>query len=133
MDQSVPLPRWLYWTEEVRQGPDSWANTGDIFNGNGKNGPPWISEMYGYVFACAEAKVNFKVSNDVMLYPGYQPPKEPWPAVLHYGHAGAPNARRLGPKDLALLDMGAEYHCYCSDITCSMPAAAGAMSSPLTA
>ena len=78
-------PRWLYWTEEVRQDPDSWANTGDIFNGNGKNGPPWISEMYGYVFACAEARVNFKVSNDVMLYPGYQPPKEPWPAVLHYG------------------------------------------------
>ncbi len=78
-------PRWLYWTEEVRQDPDSWANTGDIFNGNGKNGPPWISEMYGYVFACAEAKVDFKVSNDVMLYPGYQPPKDPWPAVLHYG------------------------------------------------
>ena len=78
-------PRWLYWTEEVRQDPDSWANTGDIFNGNGKNGPPWISEMYGYVFACAEARVDFKVSNDVMLYPGYQPPKEPWPAVLHYG------------------------------------------------
>ena len=23
--------------------------------------------------------------------------------------------------DIALLDMGAEYHCYCSDITCSMP------------
>ena len=25
--------------------------------------------------------------------------------------------------DIALLDMGAEYHCYCSDITCSMPVA----------
>ncbi len=23
--------------------------------------------------------------------------------------------------DMALLDMGAEYHCYCSDITCSFP------------
>ena len=42
-------------------------------------------------------------------------------AVLHYGHAGAPNARRLESGDLALLDMGAEYHCYCSDITCTMP------------
>ena len=42
-------------------------------------------------------------------------------AVLHYGHAGAPNARLLQPGDLALLDMGAEYHCYCSDITCTMP------------
>ena len=23
--------------------------------------------------------------------------------------------------DMGLLDMGAEYHCYCSDITCSYP------------
>ena len=35
----------------------------------------------------------------------------PNPAVLHYGHAGAPNARQLLPGDGALLDMGAEYHC----------------------
>ena len=60
-------PRWLYWTEEVRRDPHSWANTGDIFNSNGKSGPPWLSEMYGYVFACAEVGLNFKVSNDVML------------------------------------------------------------------
>ncbi|KAJ8603809.1 hypothetical protein CTAYLR_000227 [Chrysophaeum taylorii] len=42
-------------------------------------------------------------------------------AVLHYGHAGAPNDRRLAESDVALLDMGAEYHCYCSDVTCSFP------------
>eukprot|EP00041_Stephanoeca_diplocostata_P038334 m.1500053 g.1500053 ORF g.1500053 m.1500053 type:complete len:537 (+) comp25205_c0_seq34:39-1649(+) len=42
-------------------------------------------------------------------------------AVLHYGHAGAPNDRVLEAGDIALLDMGAEYHCYCSDITCSFP------------
>lgn len=42
-------------------------------------------------------------------------------AVLHYGHAGAPNDRRLGEDDMALLDMGAEYFCYCSDVTCSFP------------
>lgn len=41
-------------------------------------------------------------------------------AVLHYGHAGAPNDRKLRPSDIALLDMGAEYHGYCSDITCSV-------------
>lgn len=41
-------------------------------------------------------------------------------AVLHYGHAAAPNARLLLEDDMALLDMGAEYH-YCSDITCSFP------------
>jgi len=84
-DLEQVAPRWLYWTEEVRQDPQSWSNTGDIFNANGKSGPPWISEMYGYVFACAEVGLNFKVSNNVMLYPGYSPPPEPWPAVLHYG------------------------------------------------
>eukprot|EP00899_Mesostigma_viride_P025483 jgi/Mesvir1/6119/Mv00824-RA.1 len=42
-------------------------------------------------------------------------------AVLHYGHAGAPNDRLLRNGDMALLDMGAEYHYYGSDITCSFP------------
>ena len=42
-------------------------------------------------------------------------------AVLHYGHAGAPNDRLLQPGDMCLLDMGAEYHGYVSDITCSYP------------
>mmetsp|Transcript_880 Transcript_880/g.1900 ORF Transcript_880/g.1900 Transcript_880/m.1900 type:complete len:508 (-) Transcript_880:1149-2672(-) len=42
--------------------------------------------------------------------------------VLHYGHAGAPNNRQLQEGDMCLLDMGGEYHCYGSDITCSYPA-----------
>lgn len=42
-------------------------------------------------------------------------------SVLHYGHAGAPNDRQLGEADIALLDMGSEYHGYVSDITCSFP------------
>ncbi|XP_054786246.1 uncharacterized protein LOC129292674 [Prosopis cineraria] len=42
-------------------------------------------------------------------------------AVLHYGHAAAPNDRTLEDGDMALLDMGAEYHFYGSDITCSFP------------
>lgn len=41
--------------------------------------------------------------------------------ILHYGHAGRPNSRLLTSSDIALLDMGAEYHCYASDITCSYP------------
>ncbi|KAH8046506.1 manganese ion binding protein [Aureococcus anophagefferens] len=48
----------------------------------------------------------------------------PNPAVLHYGHAGAPNARSIGAGETALLDMGAEYHCYAADITCSFPVGA---------
>lgn len=42
-------------------------------------------------------------------------------AVLHYGHAGAPNERQLLETDMALLDMGCEYQFYASDITCSFP------------
>ena len=38
-DLAKVAARWLYWTEEVRGDPDSWANTGDIFNDNGKRGP----------------------------------------------------------------------------------------------
>lgn len=43
-------------------------------------------------------------------------------AVLHYGHAGEPNARQLQDEDNCLFDMGAEYQCYASDVTCSFPA-----------
>lgn len=43
-------------------------------------------------------------------------------SVLHYGHAGAPNDRVIEEGDMCLFDMGGEYHCYTSDITCSFPA-----------
>ncbi|XP_028392378.1 xaa-Pro dipeptidase-like isoform X1 [Dendronephthya gigantea] len=42
-------------------------------------------------------------------------------AVLHYGHAGAPNDRTIRSGDMCLFDMGGEYYCYGSDITCSFP------------
>jgi len=42
-------------------------------------------------------------------------------AVLHYGHAGAPNNRMIRDGDMVLFDFGAEYYCFCSDITCSWP------------
>lgn len=43
-------------------------------------------------------------------------------ATLHYGHAGAPNDKKILDGDLCLFDMGGEYYCYSSDITCSFPA-----------
>uniref|UniRef100_A0A1E1XHZ7 Xaa-Pro dipeptidase n=1 Tax=Amblyomma aureolatum TaxID=187763 RepID=A0A1E1XHZ7_9ACAR len=43
-------------------------------------------------------------------------------AVLHYGHAGAPNDSPIADGDICLFDMGCEYYCYTSDITCSFPA-----------
>ncbi len=42
-------------------------------------------------------------------------------AVLHYGHAGEPNARTLAPGDMCLFDMGGEFACYGADITTSFP------------
>ncbi|CAG2103415.1 unnamed protein product [Medioppia subpectinata] len=43
-------------------------------------------------------------------------------ATLHYGHAGAPNDKTVSDGDMCLFDMGCEYYCYSSDITCSFPA-----------
>uniref|UniRef100_A0A7S4V2M7 Xaa-Pro dipeptidase n=1 Tax=Alexandrium monilatum TaxID=311494 RepID=A0A7S4V2M7_9DINO len=42
-------------------------------------------------------------------------------AVLHYGHAAFPNAEEVLPGEMKLHDMGAEYHCYTADITCTFP------------
>jgi Xaa-Pro dipeptidase len=43
-------------------------------------------------------------------------------SVLHYGHAGEPNAKRVHKGDFCLFDMGTEYHCYGSDVTTTFPA-----------
>ena len=45
----------------------------------------------------------------------------PHGSILHYGHAARPNERLLYDNDRVLLDMGAEYNGYASDITRSYP------------
>jgi len=42
-------------------------------------------------------------------------------AILHYGHAGRPNDRILADGDRIVLDMGADYAGYATDITRSYP------------
>ena len=42
-------------------------------------------------------------------------------ATLHYGHAGAPNDKKLEPGEVFLNDMGCSLHGYASDITCTFP------------
>ncbi|CAE7228778.1 PEPD [Symbiodinium natans] len=42
-------------------------------------------------------------------------------AILHYGHAAEPNSELVQAGSLRLLDMGAEYHGYSADVTCSFP------------
>jgi len=42
-------------------------------------------------------------------------------AILHYGHAAAPNEKIITDGEMLLFDMGANYFGYAADITCSFP------------
>ena len=47
---------------------------------------PWISEMYGYVFAASEAGLRHRLTHGVVVYPdeiGAGQPEEP--SIIHYG------------------------------------------------
>ncbi|XP_050544442.1 xaa-Pro dipeptidase isoform X2 [Daktulosphaira vitifoliae] len=43
-------------------------------------------------------------------------------AILHYGHATEPNAKKICDGDLCLFDMGASYCGYTADVTVTFPA-----------
>ncbi|CAA6668032.1 unnamed protein product [Spirodela intermedia] len=76
-------PLWLSKTEEVREDREHWTTniTGDIY------GKGWISEMYGYSFGAAEAGLRHKISESLMIYPGYTPLEGVEPILMHYGLA----------------------------------------------
>lgn len=80
-DLQALAPWWLSKTEEVRADKEHWATnlTGDIY------GQGWISEMYGYSFGAAEVGLRHRISNDLMIYPGYIPREGVEPILLHYG------------------------------------------------
>lgn len=80
-DLRALAPLWLSKTEEVRGNCAHWGTniTGDIF------GQGWISEMYGYSFGAADVGLRHKISDDLMIYPGYVPREGTEPILLHYG------------------------------------------------
>ncbi|DBA88087.1 TPA: hypothetical protein ACH3X2_005086 [Trebouxia sp. C0005] len=81
-DLEKVAPMWLSFTTAVRNDPTACNTTGDSYSIH-PGDKPWISEMYGYSYACAAADVWHKVDFSAMLYPAYfsaTPPK-----VLHYG------------------------------------------------
>lgn len=80
-DLRAMAPLWLSKTEEVREDRAHWATniTGDIY------GTGWISEMYGYSFGAAEVGLRHKITDDLMIYPGYVPREGVEPILLHYG------------------------------------------------
>eukprot|EP00197_Chlamydomonas_leiostraca_P011661 CAMPEP_0202878240 /NCGR_PEP_ID=MMETSP1391-20130828/31891_1 /ASSEMBLY_ACC=CAM_ASM_000867 /TAXON_ID=1034604 /ORGANISM="Chlamydomonas leiostraca, Strain SAG 11-49" /LENGTH=283 /DNA_ID=CAMNT_0049560401 /DNA_START=177 /DNA_END=1025 /DNA_ORIENTATION=- len=70
-DLSKVAPQWLKVTEDVREDPEAWRLSGDQYVEKG--GRPWISEMYGYVFAAAKSNVWHKWNLHTMHYPTYPP------------------------------------------------------------
>ncbi|KAG1673277.1 hypothetical protein FOA52_002557 [Chlamydomonas sp. UWO 241] len=82
-DLTRVAPMWLQYTQDVRQDPESWHLSGDSYVEKG--GKPWISEMYGYSFACAKAGVWHTWDREVMHYPTYQTTNGAVPKLIHYG------------------------------------------------
>ena len=93
-------PRWFHYCREMRTNPQKYWSTKDkrsgelsipkdIPTGDAYVAPkqaPWISEMYGYVFAAAEAGVRHILTDGVVVYPdevGGSRPDESH--IIHYG------------------------------------------------
>ncbi|GMH38719.1 hypothetical protein BSKO_06603 [Bryopsis sp. KO-2023] len=81
-DMRRVAPLWFNFTSDVRQDPDAWNLTGDIYSTT-RGSKPWISEMYGYAFGAATAGLWHKIDDDAMIYPEYV--QDAVPKIIHYG------------------------------------------------
>ena len=64
----------------------AYIKTGDDYVGFGE--APWISEMYGYVFAASEAGIDTKLQHGMVQYTDSTtaaPYAQGGPAIIHYG------------------------------------------------
>ena len=92
--------RWLHYCRMMRLNPQKYWRmigpdgapggvdhdivTGDSFVSHGQ--APWISEMFGYVFAAAEARLTHVLTDGIVVYPddiGAGRATEPY--IIHYG------------------------------------------------
>lgn len=121
-------PRWLHWCKEMRLNPQKyWSikdpatgalsiprdiKTGDVYAAHGE--APWIAEMYGYVFAAAEAGVRHVLTRGLVVYPGDGGGEGA--SIIHYGLPCSVGNVHLDKKDWNSFDVFA-----CSGKTLGMP------------
>ena len=89
----------------------AWNTTGDSYSIH-PGDKPWISEMYGYSYACAAADVWHKVDFSAMLYPAYF-------SASKYGMASSPFLT-LCLRHLLLLDLTAAATCLLTSVALSL-------------
>lgn len=76
-------PLWLQYSEDVRENRRAWNLTGDT--GTKEGGKPWISEMYGLVYAMAHLGLKSVIDPTLQIYPEYS--VDDVPHIVHYGLA----------------------------------------------
>ncbi|KAL1503306.1 hypothetical protein AB1Y20_011358 [Prymnesium parvum] len=94
-DLTQIAPRWLYYTERMRMNPQLYWRingsiprdipTGDDYVKFGE--APWISEMYGYMFAAAEQGIDTTLKEGMVEYADATSARPPplGPSIIHYG------------------------------------------------